>query len=189
MKVIIPRSAALLVIDAQQGFDDPKWGRRNNLQAESNIRHLLALWRQENMSVVHVQHCSLELDSPLRPDATGHQFKPEAAPIEGETIVQKNVNSAFIGTNLESYLRDRGIKELVIVGLTTDHCISATTRMAGNLGFNVYLISDATATFDRQGYDGSQYLAEDIHNIHLASLHGEFCEVTSLDQIKLAPGK
>ena len=184
---MITKDAALLVIDVQKGFDDPKWGRRNNPQAEANISHLLNLWRKEKMLVVHVQHCSLDLDSPLHSDAVGHPFKSEAMPTDNEFIFQKNVNSAFIGTDLESYLKDKGVRELVVVGLTTDHCISTTTRMAGNLGFSVYLISDATATFDRQGPDGSPYLAEDIHRVHLASLHEEFCEVVTLDKIQIAP--
>jgi len=55
--------------------------------------------------------------------------------------------------------------------------------MAGNLGFKVRLVSDATATFDRRGDDGTQYSASDIHNIHLASLNGEFCAVRSAEQI------
>jgi nicotinamidase-related amidase len=100
-------------------------------------------------------------------------------PIKGEQIFEKSVNSAFIGTNLESYLRENGINNIVIAGLTTDHCVSTTTRMAGNLGFKVLLVSDATATFDRQGPDGKEYKAEDIFAVHIASLHGEFCNVVS----------
>ncbi len=125
----------------------------------------------------------MEPDSPLRPELTGCQFKPEAAPIEGEPVFKKTVNSAFIGTKLESYLRDTGIEQIVIVGLTTDHCVSTTTRMAGNFGFKVFLVSDATATFDRIGPDGKEYVAEDIHAIHIASLNDEFCSVITTDSL------
>jgi len=135
MKDSIPKNTALLVVDVQLGFDDPKWGRRNNPDAESNISRLIHLWRSAKRPVIHVQHCSVEPDSPLRPELPGCQFKPEAMPAEGEPVFKKKVNSAFIGTELESYLKDNEIKHLVIVGLTTDHCISTTTRMAGNLGF------------------------------------------------------
>ena len=179
MNYKITSNTALIIIDVQQGFDDPKWGQRNNPNAEGNISRLISFWRNEKRPIIHIQHCSVESDSPLRPNQPGVEFKREAMPIKGEQIFEKSVNSAFIGTNLESYLRENGIEEIVIVGLTTDHCVSTTTRMAGNLGFKVLLVSDATATFDRQGPDGKKYKAEDIFAVHIASLHGEFCNVVS----------
>jgi len=183
MKDLISKNTALLIIDVQQGFDDPKWGRRNNPNAETNISCLISLWRSEKRPVIHIQHCSVEPGSPLRPELPGCQFKPEATPIEGEPVFKKTVNSAFIGTELESYLRNNGIEHIVIVGLTTDHCVSTTTRMAGNFGFKVLLVSDATATFDRIGPDGKEYIAEDIHAVHIASLNGEFCNVVKTESL------
>lgn len=182
----MPSNAALLIIDVQQGFDDPKWGRRNNPDAEANISRLISLWRRERRPVIHIQHCSVEPDSPLRPELPGFEFKPEVTPIEGEPVFKKTVNSAFIGTELDSYLRDKNIEHIVIVGLTTDHCVSTTIRMAGNLGFKALLVSDATATFDRKGPDGKEYTAEDIHDIHIASLNGEFCNIITTDLLASA---
>ncbi len=128
---------ALLLIDVQLGFDNPVWGTRNNPTAEANIARLLATWRRQNLPVIHVRHASTEPNSPLRPDAPGFGFKPEAEPLPTEKQFQKTVNSAFIGTNLEAYLRTEGISALGIVGPTTDHCVSTSSRMAGNLGFDV----------------------------------------------------
>lgn len=179
-------NTALLVVDVQKGLEDPCWGSRNNPEAETNIGLLIAEWRKNAWPVVHVQHCSVEPDSPLRPDSPGNDFKEVALPENDEVIFTKTVNSAFIGTKLDDYLKSHAINSLVIVGLTTDHCVSTTTRMAGNLGFDVSLVSDATATFDRTGHDGVHYLAEDIHRIHLASLNGEFCTVeTTNDVLKM----
>lgn len=174
---------ALLVIDVQQGFDSPYWGVRNNPGAEANIAKLLELWRRVSGPVVHVRHMSTEPESPLRPGQPGNDFKPEALPIDGEHIEEKQVNSGFIGTQLEQYLRRNQIDTVVIVGLTTDHCVSTTTRMAGNFGFKVYVVEDATATFDRVGHDGKHYSAEDIHRYALTSLHNEFATVVSTDYI------
>ena len=81
--------------------------------------------------------------------------------------------------SLEQHLRDREITDLVIVGLTTDHCVSTSVRMAANLGFNVRLAGDATATHGRTGPEGTVYTADEMHRINLASLHGEFCEVVA----------
>jgi isochorismate hydrolase len=55
--------------------------------------------------------------------------------------------------------------------------------MAGNLGFLTYLVSDATATFDRMGPDGRLHRAEDIHTISLTSIHGEFAQVMTTDEV------
>ncbi|WCK53728.1 cysteine hydrolase family protein [Aneurinibacillus sp. Ricciae_BoGa-3] len=173
----IPDRAALIIVDVQKGFDDPRWGNRNNLQAETNISRILQVWRKTGRPVLHIQHLSKKLNHPLRPEASGSEFKECVEPLGNEPIFQKNVNSAFIGTNLEQYLREHGYNCVVIVGLTTDHCISTTARMAGNLGFKTYVISDATATFDRTGHDNKHYDAEDIHNISLASLHDMFATV------------
>ena len=176
-------NTALLIIDVQKGFNEPSWGVRNNPDAEQKIAQLQSEWRNKGRPVVHIQHCSVLPDSPLRPDQPGCEFKDEVAPVAGEAHFRKSVNSAFIGTGLEDYLRDRKIQSLVVVGLTTDHCVSTTTRMAGNLGFDVTLVSDATATFDRAGHDGVHHSAESIHDIHLASLNDEFCVVRSTEDV------
>lgn len=175
--------SALLIIDVQQGFDDPSWGRRNNLLAESHIVHLLAAWREQQWPVIHIQHHSLVPGSPLSPEHPGNALKEEVRPHPGEVLIPKHVNSAFIGTPLESLLRQREITTLVITGLTTNHCVETTTRMAGNLGFQTYLVGDATATFDRVGPDGVLYRAEEISAVSLASLHGEFAEVVTTDEV------
>jgi len=116
---------------------------------------------------------------PLRPELPGNAFKQEVQPLAGEQVFRKTVNSAFIGTGLEQFLHDRDISQLVIVGLTTDHCVSASTRTASDLGFDVTLISDATAAFERSGYDGVHYTGDEIHRINLVSLDGEFCRIHS----------
>lgn len=179
----ISRKAALILIDIQDGFDDPYWGKRNNPQAEANARKLLDAWRERCAPIFHVQHLSTEKDSPLRPDSPGSAIKEIVKPLSNELLITKNVNSAFIGTDLEKQLREAGINELVLVGLTTDHCVSTSTRMAANLGFVTYIVTDATATFDRIAPDGRKWSADDIHSSALASLHGEFATALSSDEI------
>lgn len=183
--VTSPKDAqrALLIIDVQQGLDDPGLGQRNNPGAEANMAALLQAFRARGLPVIHVCHDSTEADSPLRPELPGNAIKNEVRPLADETLLRKQVNSAFVGTGLEAHLRANGIGALVIVGLTTDHCVSASTRSASDLGFDVTLIADATAAFERRGFDGEYYSGDTIHRVNLVSLDREFCRVCSTAEL------
>jgi nicotinamidase-related amidase len=178
-----PKAEVLLLVDVQQGFDAPTWGTRNNPQMEARVADLLAAWRSSNRPVIHAKHMSTDRTSPLRPGQPGNAFKVEATPRPGERVIEKQVNSCFIGTSLEAELRAAGRDTLVIAGLTTNHCVSTTARMAGNMGFDVWVVSDATATFDRVGPDGVLYPAELIHGVALSDLHGEFATVVDTESV------
>lgn len=170
---------ALLLIDFQKGFEDEKYwgGNRNNKNAEQNAKEILDLWRSLKLPVFHIIHSSQNPNSLLHVTQPGFDIITELQPIAGEPLLKKKVNSAFIGTGLKELLDVKKITSLVIIGLTTNHCISTSTRMAGNLGFNTYLVSDATATFDRIGINGEKYSAQLVHDISLASLNDEFARV------------
>jgi nicotinamidase-related amidase len=178
---------ALLIIDVQQGFDAPYWGARNNPQAEDNIARLLETWRAAKRPIFHIKHNSRTPQSPLHPSKPGNAYKAFATPRAGEPSIGKDVNSAFIGTDLEAQLRAANIDALIIVGLTTPHCISTTARMASNLGFQTKVVSDATAAHAGTGPDGKPIDAESMHYHALAALNGEFAEiVTTADVLKNA---
>ncbi|MBT2686849.1 cysteine hydrolase [Bacillus sp. ISL-47] len=175
---------ALMVLDMQKGFDDPYWGKRNNPYAENNTFRLLTEWRNRNWPVVYSKHLSLDPKSPLyHKNVQGIEFKDLLHPKPGEMIFSKNVNSAFIGTELESYLRQQQIKSVVITGLSTQHCVSTTTRMSGNLGFDTYLVSDAIAAFEITDHMGTVHPPEVIHEIELAALHKEFATIVTTDGV------
>jgi nicotinamidase-related amidase len=168
----------LIVIDVQRAFEDPDWGERNNPDAERNIARAIEAWREKGGPLIHVRH---ESEGLFAPGSETAEFKPEAQPRADEPVVTKNVNSAFIGTDLEGRLRADGVETIAIVGLTTDHCVSTTVRMAANLGFETWVLEDATATHARRAFDGELIPAETMHRTALASLDEEFAEVVETD--------
>lgn len=179
----------LLLIDVQKGVNVfEHWGggatgRRNNPQAEDRMRAMLARWREAGLPVIYTRHDSREAASPLKFRlATGDQIDG-FEPATGEVVIEKDVNSAFIGTDLELRLREHGVTRLVIAGFFTNYCVETSTRMAGNLGYDTYLAHDACATCNRIGPDGTDYDPELLHDISVATLHGEFCTALATDQI------
>lgn len=176
---------SLLLVDIQQGFEDPAYwgGTRNHPDAEKNAARLLDVWRQHRFPVIHVKHNSVNPQSPLASGKVGNEIQRIVQPNEGEPVIGKTVNSVFIGTGLEQRLHDEGIRQLVVAGLTTDHCVSTTVRMAGNLGLDTYVVNDATATFPKTGFDGKRYSAETIHKTAQASLNEEFATVLNTEDI------
>jgi nicotinamidase-related amidase len=185
MTLSVKDKPALLLIDIQQGFNDIEYwgGQRNNPDAEDNASRLLTFWRQNDLPIFHIKHCSSNPTSRLAEGNIGNEFKEIVKPTEGESIIKKNVNSAFIGTDLKEQLDNNKITKVVIVGLTTDHCVSTTTRMAGNFGYDTFVASDATATFNKKGIGGQLYSAELIHETALASLNNEFATVVTTDEL------
>lgn len=172
-------NAALIAIDVQRGFDTDHWGVRNNPDMEANGRSLLAAWRATGRPIVHTRHDSLSANSPLRPGQDGNQFKAGFEPLSGELVVGKTVNSAFIGTDLEAWLRRAGVTQLVLFGIATDMCVSTTARMGANLGFEVIVAGDASHTWGQTGPDGLFIDADTMHRANLATLNTEFALVAT----------
>ncbi len=185
MSVLLNENPALILIDIQKGFDDLAYwgGERNNPEAEMNASKLLELWRANELPLFHINHCSSNPNSLLAKGKAGNDFKEMVLPLEGERVICKNVNSAFIGTDLKQQLESLKITQVVLVGLTTDHCVSTTARMAANYGFKTFIVYDATATFNKKGFNGEEFSAQLIHDTALASLSGEFATLIMTSEL------
>ena len=194
---MIPRfgaDTALLLIDVQKGVDVVEhWGgptgRRNNPDAEATMLRLLTAWRESSHPVGFTRHDSREAASPLKFSLPTGAQKDGFELAAGDIVVHKDVNSGFVGTSLEVDLRRRGINRLVIAGFFTNFCVETTTRMAGNLGFDTYLVHDGCATTNRVGPDGADHDPDLVHQMSIANLHGEFCTaITGADAQRLLEG-
>jgi nicotinamidase-related amidase len=175
---------ALLILDVQNGFDDPFWGERNNPSAEQNIAKLQMEWRNRKGHIIYTKHLSLLPNSPLHfKNKQGTEFKDVVKPLPNEVVYTKNVNSGFIGTQLESYLKSNQVHTVVITGLSTQHCVSTTTRMSANLGYQTFLVEDAIAAFGITDHKGVYHDAASIQDHELAMLQKEFATVVTTDGI------
>lgn len=159
---------ALLIIDMQRGMSGPTAGERNNPDAESKIRYLLTAWRKSGFPIIHVRHISRIPGSPFWPGQPGAEFQEELSPLAGEHVVEKNVPDAFVHSGLERWLHVRDIRQVVIVGVSTNNSVEATARMAGNLGLKVYVVADGTFTFAKADYSGVLRSAGEVHAMSLA---------------------
>ncbi|CZS92764.1 related to amidases related to nicotinamidase [Rhynchosporium agropyri] len=184
---------AFLLIDVQEGLTHPTyWGpSRSNLLFETNAKSLLTSYHkliastssspEPHHKIIHVQHSSTSPNSPLHPTSPGIAFQDFAKPVDRELVITKCVNSGFIGTNLEEVLREHVAGQpgkLYLAGLTSDRCVSTTTRMAGNLKVadgksgeagEVVFVEDATAAW-RKGVGEGWFDAEIVHRVHTESL-------------------
>ena len=175
----IKKNPVLLLVDIQKAFLEKDYPGliRNNENAEFICGKILKKWRTLDLPIIHVRHSSTNPESKLHKSRPGFEFNDYVTPLETEMVLTKEVNSAFIGTNLENILIKSHIDTLVIVGMTTNHCISTTVRMSGNLGFDTYLISDSTACYNTKGINGEIIDCNTIYNSALASLQEEFATV------------
>ena len=178
-KNFISKNPALVLVDIQKAFLEKDYPGliRNNENAEFICGKILKKWRTLDLPIIHVRHSSTNPESKLHKSRPGFEFNDYVTPLENEMVLTKEVNSAFIGTNLENILIKSHIDTLVIVGMTTNHCISTTVRMSGNLGFDTYLISDSTACYNTKGLNGEIIDCNTIYNSALASLQEEFATV------------
>lgn len=172
------RSPVLIPIDMQRAFDWPNRPRRWNADLDRNGLALLAAWRRRGWPVIHVRNDALDPTSWFHPSHGGHAFRPGFAPLPGEGLIAKTVNSAFIGTDLELRLRRLDAIELVLFGMRTDMCVSSTARCGSNRGWRVTVVGDACDCCDLPDpFGGEAIRAEDAHRVHLATLADEFAEV------------
>jgi len=169
----------LIIIDMQQGMLFDSLPPRNNPQAEDNMARLLAAWRAANHPVVLVRHISRSPDSVFAPGQHGAMFQERFMPLAHEHVVEKNVPDAFVNTALERWLHARGVRDLVIAGVSTNNSVEASARSAGNLGFATTVVADACFAFDKTDFGGTLRSAEDVHLMALANLDGEYARVTT----------
>ena len=174
---------ALIVIDVQNEYVS------GNLRIEypnielslANIAKAMDAAHAANIPVVVVQHFAAA-DSPLF--ARGSQaaeLHPLVAERPHDHLIQKAMASAFVGTDLGQWLREREIETLSVVGYMTQHCDDSTVRQAHHEGWQVELLHDATGSPPYRNSLGSA-TAEEIHRVFSIVMHTGFAAVLGTDE-------
>ncbi|WP_355661379.1 cysteine hydrolase family protein [Halomonas salifodinae] len=174
-------STALVIIDMQRAIDG--WGEPSNPDLEANLAELLACWRGGSGHIVHVRHFSRSPGSPRRAGQPGAEFKDCVTPAQGERVLTKHVDSAFVGTDLEAWLRRHGVGHLVVAGVTTGHAVGTTVRHGACLGFSLSVVEDACACFPLADLAGRAWSGEALHQASLALLAGRYATITSTREV------
>jgi nicotinamidase-related amidase len=163
-------STALILIDIQDFyFPGGKVELVEPEKAGKQAKQLLAYFRENDGLVIHVRHN-------FQPDGDIHQL---VKPVNGEKVVSKNEVSAFLGTDLDEYLKVNNIKNVVLVGMQTHMCLEGGTRAAHDLGYSCTVIADACATRDLK-FGETTVKAADVHASTLATLKS-YAKVVSLN--------
>ncbi|MBS9479116.1 cysteine hydrolase family protein [Ancylobacter radicis] len=162
---------ALLIIDLQNDyFPEGRYPLVGIEAAAAKAGDLLATARQAGVPVVHVRHEMAGEDAPFFARGTaGADIHPRLAPLDGETVVVKEEVNAFLRTDLDRLLRERGIARLVIAGAMSHMCVDAASRAALDLGYEVTLAHDATATLDL-AFGGTDVPAANVQAALMAAL-------------------
>ncbi|MFG3394162.1 MULTISPECIES: isochorismatase family protein [Streptomyces] len=138
---------ALIVIDVQESFRTKgRWETLSDPRIADRVGRLVRLARRDGDLVVWVLHAEPGSGDVFDP-ALGHvRVMDELRPEEGEPLLTKTSHNAFTTTNLQQLLTERGIHDLTVCGIRTEQCVETTTRVAGDLGYRVTFVVDATAT-------------------------------------------
>jgi nicotinamidase-related amidase/alkylhydroperoxidase/carboxymuconolactone decarboxylase family protein YurZ len=186
---IEPARTALLIIDMQREFLDGSLPVEHATSAVANATRLLAWARSHGVMVVFVRQVAARPDSPLfAPGSPGIEFATGLAPSDGELIVTKSAAGAFSRTDLDAKLKAQGIERLVVSGMMTHLAVDSTARDGAVLGYQVLVVTDATATRSLPGPRGDGVVDQaTLQRAALAALGDRFADLLSTEELLSLP--
>ncbi len=170
------KQKAILIVDVQTELVNDKPYQCEKLL--SNIQKIMNAAREKSQEVIFIRHNGCWGDE-LEPNTSGWEIAKEVSPLEGEMIIDKCHNSAFLNTTLHSYLQEKNISELVIMGLQTEYCIDTTVKVAFELGYTVIIPKDTTST-----YNNEFMTAHEIIRFYERNIWGNrFAKILTVEQV------
>lgn len=173
----------LVILDVQDAIDQPVWANKNNPDYLSVIQRLLTHWRGRGWPVVHVKHDEATPSSSYHTHGPWNGIKAEVSPLEGEPVVVKHQNCAFVGTDLDAVLKGLGAQRFVLTGVVIHNSMDATVRVGKALGYRILLPKDATTAVPVTAPDGRAWDAGTVQDLTLAILGGEYAQIVESDAL------
>lgn len=170
--------SALLVVDVQDSFKvGPRWQQRNNPDFEKNLDRLIGSYRAAGLPVVFILHN--DPDPGFRPGDPEVRLMDFLTREAGDPLLLKNTRNSFTSTNLQEILDARGVRRVVVTGISTEQCCETTTRVAADLGYDVDFVTEATLTFPIADPETGEGLsADEITRRTEMVLRGRFARIT-----------
>lgn len=173
---------ALLVIDVQNEYFTGKLPVSYPSGSLDKILQVMNTAHEKNIPVIVVRHTQPQEDTPIfRKGTPEWELHPEVAKFPYNLLIEKNLPGSFTGTELEAWLREKGIDTVVISGYMTQMCCDTTARQAAHLGFSVEFLSDATGTLAFQN-NGGAATDEELHRAILVAQDGFISNIVSTSE-------
>ena len=173
----------LIILDVQEAIDQPVWDGKNNPDYVAAIQGLQAHWRAQGWPVLFIRHDEPTPTSTYHTHGPWNGIKSEVAPLAAERVIAKSQNCAFINTVLDRALKELKATSFVLTGVVIQNSMDATVRAGKALGYEIYLPSDATTAVPVTGLSGNIWSAEDVFDLTLGLLDGEYATVTTTQAI------
>jgi len=168
---------ALLVIDVQNEYFTGRLPIAYPAGSLTNVLSAMDAARTHVLPVVAIQHASPQPDAAVfRKGSKEWELHPEVAARPRDVLIHKSLPGSFTGTELETFLCERGVRTVVIAGYMTQMCCDTTARQAMHLGFEVEFLSDATGTLAIKN-DAGEVSAEELHRAILVTQQMRFSRV------------
>jgi nicotinamidase-related amidase len=173
---------AVLVIDVQQSFlHAPYWREDDVPLFRQHLLQLLQGASEKGWPIVRILH--EDDDANFRAES-GLVRPLEWVPEQHAALFHKRVHNAFTGTGLQAWLREHGIRRVIVTGIRSEQCCETTSRVASDLGFEVDYVTEATLTFPMvHARSGRHYDAEDIKQRTELVLEGRFARIRTVDDV------
>lgn len=175
----MPAQTALLVIDAQESFRRRPYFRDTGVAAYLEYQQaLIDGARRAGIPIVQILHVE---DSGDFAESSGLVVPLEPLRIEPDAVFRKRRHSALVGSGLDVWLTENGIRRLLVSGIRTEQCCETTTRHASDLGYDIDFVGEATLTFPMTDTQGREWSAEEIRARTELVLAGRFARIVTVD--------